>query len=174
MDVGPSKVVVCSADTAWFYKVSTSASSSSSSSSSSTLGGRQHHRRRQYYHQQQQPDGEQQQVRQSSSADTVGNDQESDDDDEKEEKEEKKGSVPSDAHVEPQAPWGCRVLGWNVTEARFSADERRCYFGTVSGLIYSVSALFRSLLHRWWPLCPGITFYRRQAVYLLLVACRVA
>lgn len=119
MDVGPCRVVVCSADFAWYYNVrqgsNTSrqrrqqprdATSGSASSGSSGGGG------------QNGGGGAAESIVESSS-----------------------GAAGSSRTLR-----GFQLPSSGVTEARFSGDGERCFFGTVSGHIFVVSGIGPGLL----------------------------
>lgn len=133
MDVSPSRVVLCSADTAWYYHVP----------HASDTPQQQHlHERRQH-----QSESQSQQWRIQPSRDeaiTAGI---------REGRLDFAGSTleaPSEAAaaavaaVSPDSTLrGVRLPSSCVTEARFSGDEERCFFGSMSGEVYVVSQSFR-------------------------------
>lgn len=113
MDVGPSRVVVSSADYAWYYDVP-----SDTNTDSALPQQHQHH----------------QLVRDEAKHDSSGGggDQAAD-----RENEEGAENVPGSGRRTSLR--GFHLPSPCVTEARFSGDEERCFFGTMSGHLYVVS-----------------------------------
>lgn len=138
MDVAPSRVVVCSADTAWYYDVPQAS------------GAPQHHQERREHLSQSQSQSQQRRIHPSRdeassssgiNQSTAGGRQGQIEDIAGSVLESSSGAaaVAAAAVVSPaSALRGFRLPSSCMTEARFSGDEERCFFGSMSGDVYVV------------------------------------
>lgn len=125
MDVGPSRVVVCSADTAWYYGIRQAS------------GALQH----QQDPREDRSQSQSQQRRVHPSQDEAGTAvrREGTRGDTAEFTLEASLEAGRGAAVSPASVRGIRLPSPCVTEARFSGDGERCFFGSMSGDVYVVS-----------------------------------
>lgn len=129
MDVAPSRVVVCSADYAWYYEVP-------EQNSSITTSQRRNRHQDQQGTQQEHIQWVQLSAERCPRGYDGGSSQGSSGED--------KNDAGEEATTAAKAPPPGSVRGFRlpspfVTEARFSGDGERCFFGTISGQIYVVS-----------------------------------
>eukprot|EP00903_Cladosiphon_okamuranus_P008216 g7909.t1 len=123
MDVSPSRVVLCSADTAWYYHVP----HASDTPQQDVRERREHQSESQSHQRRVHPsrDKATSPGRREGRLDVAGF----------------TGEAPSNAAVtaavSPESALrGVRLPSSCVTEARFSGDEERCFFGSMSGEVY--------------------------------------
>lgn len=128
MDVSGSRIVVCSADTAWYYDVPWAS------------GARQDQRERR--ERQPQPPPPQRRIHLSrDDAGSAGSSREGRGDVAGSTLESSSEAPAAAAVSADGALRGFRLPSSCVTEARFSGDEERCFFGSTSGEVFVVSPL---------------------------------